>query len=60
MRLIKAALAGSVVFLVSVVPALALANQVEVPEPDTIALLTLATAGIIFGRRWSAKRPPKD
>jgi hypothetical protein len=50
----------SIETVLSAVPAFAAGGQSEVPEPDTIALLTLATAGIVIGRRWSVKRPPEN
>ena len=60
MRSIKTVLTSAVVLLSTTVSAMAQSSRAEVPEPDTIALISLAMAGIILGCRWAAKRPPKD
>lgn len=39
-------------------PALA-ADGFAIPEPSTLALLAMGTAGLIIGRR-AAKRPPEE
>ena len=35
-------------------------NSVALPEPSTMTLLALASAGVVLGRRMSRKRPPAE
>ena len=60
MRSIKAVLTSAAVLLSTTVSAMAASSRTEVPEPNTVALISLAMAGIILGRRWAARKPPKD
>lgn len=41
-------------------PAAHAAANAPIPEPDMLALLSLAIAGVILGRSLARKRPPDE
>ncbi|HKX78394.1 MAG TPA: PEP-CTERM sorting domain-containing protein [Novosphingobium sp.] len=36
------------------------AGSVTLPEPSTMTLMALASAGVVLGRRLSKKKPPAE
>lgn len=52
--------AGVAGLLLSATPAFAGTGLGVVPEPNVVTLLTLASAGVLVGRRMSSRKPPQD
>jgi hypothetical protein len=60
MRLVRWALFGTATLILFSAPAFASGGNASVPEPNMVTLLTLASAGVMIGRRMSSKAPPQD
>jgi len=52
-------LSAAIVSMVFAMPAYAQGGTV-VPEPNSIAVLSLAMAGVLIGRRMAKGNPPQD
>jgi len=59
LRNLRSGLSAAIVSMVFAMPAYAQGGTV-VPEPNSIAVLSLAMAGVLIGRRMAKGNPPQD